>query len=93
MSDSTHRIQVQYQGNVQGVGFRATVADLARGHEVTGWVKNLPDGRVHLEAQGEPAEVRAFLARVDELMRRHIKGRDVMEVQLAAGELRFVILR
>jgi len=54
--------QVFYEGRVQGVGFRYTVRNVARGYDVTGWVLNLPDGRVHLHAQGEGGEVRAFLA-------------------------------
>jgi len=40
--------QVFYSGRVQGVGFRYTVRQLAAGYEVSGWVKNLPDGRVEL---------------------------------------------
>ena len=54
-------LQVFYGGNVQGVGFRWTVRDAAKGFDVTGWVRNLPDGRVELQATGEEAEVRAFL--------------------------------
>ena len=54
-------LQVFYEGNVQGVGFRWTVRDAAKGFDVTGWVRNLPDGRVELQATGEEAEVRAFL--------------------------------
>ena len=54
-------LQVFYEGNVQGVGFRWTVRDAAKGFDVTGWVRNLPDGRVELQAIGEEAEVRAFL--------------------------------
>ena len=37
---------VFFEGRVQGVGFRWTVKNLARGYDVIGWVKNLPDGRV-----------------------------------------------
>jgi len=54
--------QVFYEGRVQGVGFRYTTRNVARGYDVSGWVLNLPDGRVHLHVQGEAEEVRAFLA-------------------------------
>jgi acylphosphatase len=54
-------LQVFYEGHVQGVGFRYTVKQIAKGFDVMGWVKNLRDGRVELQASGEEAEVRAFL--------------------------------
>jgi acylphosphatase len=38
--------QVFYSGRVQGVGFRYTVKQIASGYEITGFVRNLPDGRV-----------------------------------------------
>jgi acylphosphatase len=53
--------RVHYEGRVQGVGFRATVRWIVEGFEVTGWVRNLPDGRVELWAQGEKREVEDFL--------------------------------
>jgi len=40
------RVTVIFTGRVQGVGFRATVRHLSRGYDVTGTVRNLPDGRV-----------------------------------------------
>lgn len=46
-------VRVHYEGRVQGVGFRYTVKNLAREFDVAGTVKNLPDGRVELVAQGE----------------------------------------
>ncbi|MCS7049853.1 MAG: acylphosphatase [Verrucomicrobiae bacterium] len=55
------RVQVYYAGRVQGVGFRYSVRELACGYEVTGYVRNLPDGRVELVAEGEESEVQAFL--------------------------------
>lgn len=58
--------RVFYEGRVQGVGFRYTVRQLAKGFDVTGWVRNLPDGRVELLAGGEPDEVEAFLAAITE---------------------------
>lgn len=67
--------QVFYEGRVQGVGFRFTVKHLTRGYEVTGWVRNLADGRVELQCGGERAEVEAFLAAIAECeLKSHIKG-------------------
>lgn len=58
--------QIYYEGKVQGVGFRVTVLGLARGFDVAGEVKNLPDGRVHLLLQGEKEEVEDFLQAIRE---------------------------
>ena len=57
-------LQVFYEGNVQGVGFRWTVRHTATGFDVTGWVRNLADGRVELQVNGEETEVRGFLDRI-----------------------------
>jgi acylphosphatase len=54
-------LQVFYEGRVQGVGFRFSVRQIAKGFEVTGWVRNLPDGRVEVLACGEPASVEQFI--------------------------------
>ena len=54
-------IKALYEGRVQGVGFRWTVKQHARGFDVAGSVKNLPDGRVELIAQGDSEEVMGFL--------------------------------
>ena len=53
--------RVFYEGYVQGVGFRWTTKHIARGYDVSGWVRNLPDGRVELQVSGEDEEVEAFL--------------------------------
>ena len=57
-------LQVLYEGNVQGVGFRWYVRHTAKGFDVTGWVRNLPDGRVELQVNGDENEVRAFIDRI-----------------------------
>ena len=54
------RLKVLYSGHVQGVGFRYTVKRTAMGYEVVGAVRNLPDGRVELVAEGERDEIEAF---------------------------------
>ena len=53
-------MQIFYSGRVQGVGFRYTVKTVASGFEVTGTVRNLPDGRVELVAEGARDELKAF---------------------------------
>jgi acylphosphatase len=54
------RMQILYSGGVQGVGFRYTVKSVATGFEVTGTVRNLPDGRVELRAEGSKEELDGF---------------------------------
>ncbi|OPX24661.1 MAG: hypothetical protein B1H04_01695 [Planctomycetales bacterium 4484_123] len=64
---------IHFSGTVQGVGFRFTAAHVAVGHSVTGYVKNLPDGRVELLVEGEEQEIDAFLAELQERMRGYIR--------------------
>lgn len=67
-------IQVFYEGNVQGVGFRWTVRNIAKGFDVTGWIRNLADGRVEMQINGDDAEVRSFLEAVTASeLRAHIR--------------------
>lgn len=63
---------VFYSGRVQGVGFRSTTVEVARRFAVVGWVKNLPDGRVEVWAEGLETEVTAFLDAVRRQMRGHV---------------------
>ena len=53
-------MRIFYSGTVQGVGFRYTTKAAAAGFEVTGTVRNLPDGRVELIAEGARGELEAF---------------------------------
>jgi acylphosphatase len=62
---------------VQGVGFRYTARSLSRGHDVTGYVKNVTDGSVELVAEGEEAAVKAFLASVDSRLGEMVRAREV----------------
>jgi acylphosphatase len=65
--------RVFYSGRVQGVGFRFTTQHLSRGFDVAGTVRNLPDGRVELVAEGEPAEIDGFLQAIRDAMGRFIR--------------------
>jgi acylphosphatase len=62
--------QVFFEGRVQGVGFRYSVKEVANGFDVVGWIKNLPDGRVEMQVQGQPGEVNAF---VEEILQSHLR--------------------
>ena len=67
-------LQIFFEGNVQGVGFRWSVKHLAKGFDIVGWVRNLPDGRVELQASGEETEVRAFVEAIGQSeLRAHIR--------------------
>jgi acylphosphatase len=65
---------VSYQGHVQGVGFRYAVLEVAREFEVAGFVQNLPDGRVLLEAEGDGDQLQAFLTAVEDKMQGYIRS-------------------
>lgn len=71
-SDS-YRITAYFSGRVQGVGFRYQTLQVAKGFEVTGFVKNLPDGRVQLEAEGKKKEVEDFVAEVEDELGSYIR--------------------
>jgi acylphosphatase len=80
-------VQVFYEGRVQGVGFRYCVRQLACGFEVTGWVRNLPDGRVEIQACGEAGELEEFLAAILESeLKAHIKKTERHPVPACASK-------
>jgi acylphosphatase len=62
--ETRHQREVHYSGRVQGVGFRYTVRSLAGRFQVTGFVRNLSDGRVHLVVEGPRSEVEEFLGEI-----------------------------
>ena len=68
-----HHATVFFEGHVHGVGFRYTVLQISREFEVAGFVANLVDGRVHLEAEGAQDQVDAFLAEIQERMHGYIR--------------------
>ena len=71
-------MRVTYSGSVQGVGFRYTVKAAATGFDVTGTVRNLPDGGVELIAEGARDELEAFRRAIRESGLDHfIRNEDV----------------
>ena len=81
------RLNVYFSGMVQGVGFRFTAERIARHFAVTGYVRNLPNGKVHLVAEGEEQVLEDFLKAVCESsMSRYIRD---MEATWSEGEGHF----
>jgi acylphosphatase len=78
------RRRVFYSGRVQGVGFRFTTERIAADFAVSGFVRNLDDGRVEVLVEGEPAVVDQFLEAVERQLQRHI--RDVRQEHESPGD-------
>jgi acylphosphatase len=55
------RVHLLVSGRVQGVCFRQSTADTARRLGLRGWVRNLPDGRVEAEAEGDRVVAEALV--------------------------------
>ena len=84
-----------FEGRVQGVGFRYTTKEIAKGFDVCGTVKNLPEGTVEMEVMGEREEVEAFLKEIAEesALAHHIKGMHVKNIPPLEGVKGFTIER
>lgn len=72
------RVHVLISGRVQGVGFRAALRHEALRRGVSGWVRNLPDGRVEAVIEGEAGRVDEVLA----WCRRGPQGARVSDVEV-----------
>ena len=70
-----------FRGRVQGVGFRYTARALARGFEVDGFVRNMPDGSVVLLAEGAGKEVDRFIDALKARMADCIRDCEEMRVE------------
>jgi len=93
MPRAIRRIKAIVSGYVQGVGYRAFVVDAARGLDLVGYVRNLPDGRVEVVAEGSEDALEELLAD----LRRGPYGASVegveSEWQPPAGDLRAFSVR
>jgi len=80
-----NRLTIHFSGRVQGVGFRATTVRIADNYDVSGYVRNLPDGRVLLVIEGRPMQLRGMLNHVLTQMDRFIDDHTCDESE-ATGE-------
>lgn len=83
------RKHIIFHGRVQGVGFRYTACYLARPLGLTGWVKNLWDGTVEMEVQGEEVLIDRMLNSLEEGRFIRIDRMEVQRLPLVNGERGF----
>ncbi len=80
-----HRRQCFFRGRVQGVGFRYTAKNIALQHNISGYVKNLPDGRVELVMEGPDQEMDQVIQALNNRMTGFIREIDLNTLP-ATGE-------
>ncbi len=81
------RIHIYYAGYVQGVGFRYSAQRMAADLGLRGWVKNLPDGRVEILAEGDKANIEKFCEVLEERFHGNIKDK-TLNLEPAQGNFK-----
>jgi len=81
------RHRILFFGNVQGVGFRYTTCSVARGFDVTGFVRNCSSGSVELVVEGKSEDIERFLELLRDRMGYHIDREEII-AEPASGEFR-----
>ncbi len=85
------RWHILFEGDVQFVGFRYTARLLAKKNGLTGWVRNLPDGRVEAEVQGPVSGLRRFLLQLKSQPQIHIAHCTIVPTEPDPNETRFSV--
>lgn len=83
------RKHIYFSGRVQGVGFRFQASWAAKRFGLTGWVKNLYDGRVEMEVQGDADAIDSMLEALTSDTYIRITDIDSVEIPLEEGERKF----
>ena len=78
-------------GTVQAVGFRYRAVYIAQALGVTGWVRNLSDGKVEMEVQGSAAALKEMLQQLGEQRFIEITGVDEQALDVVPGEYEFKV--
>ncbi len=86
---NTTRWHIYFSGRVQHVGFRYTAYYFCKDLYLTGWVKNLEDGRVEMEAQGPVSSLRKFLVLIKGVSHIRIEKALINEIPLVPEERKF----
>ena len=83
------RWHVYFSGDVQGVGFRYTARLYARDLKLSGWVMNLPDGRVEMEVQGPEEKIQNLIVSLKSSPPIRITGFEIRKLPPREGEFDF----
>ena len=86
------RYDIIFAGRVQGVFFRATAEEIARRHDVTGWVRNQSDGSVRCVVEGDPAELDRFVSAIQLVKQANIDNTEITQHD-ATGEFDGFVVR
>ena len=70
---------ILYSGTVQGVGFRYMVQRYAVSLDLTGWVKNLPNGSVEILVNGSKENIETLCQNIEEQFGRNIKNKEIQQ--------------
>ena len=81
------RAHIHFSGTVQGVGFRYTTLNYAKALSLSGWVKNISDGRVEAVAEGPRAKIEELFLKLHEEFGNYIRDRHVEWLE-ARGEFK-----
>lgn len=90
--DRRCRLRITFSGRVQKVGFRQEVRELALRLGLTGFCKNLENGDVVAELQGQENKIRFLLTFMESLKRIKIRNKTVEEISLRSDESEFLRL-
>ena len=71
---------VIFIGRVQGVGFRITALRMAQRHQLTGFVRNLPDGTVEMFAQGPAQDIDGCIQDIKEYFGDYLRETRIQEI-------------
>ena len=83
-ADETKRYRIIFSGVVQGVGFRYETWTIAQKLELTGFVKNLPEGSVYTEIQGPENKILYLMDCLQSIPRIHIEKIKMEELKLGS---------
>ena len=92
-STTVVRKRVVFSGRVQKVGFRLELFTIAHRLNLTGWVKNLEDGSVEAEPQGDESRVNFLIKSMKDLKRASVKNCDVITTTISSDRNDFTIVR
>jgi len=92
-SNNIVRKKITFAGRVQKVGFRLEIHRIAQRMGLTGWVRNLADGSVEAEIQGEELHINFLVTCMKSLKRASVKKVTIVELPIRKREEDFTIVK